>query len=227
MKNGAKKKFLTLDPRTSLLLLIIANVVAFTQRSLWVEITWVVTLLFLITICGCGKSAIKLGVAFVICLILQYLVFPYGPKFIASSFTFIVSYARKIFPCLIVGAMIIQKISVRQLTAALRNWHVPQTLIIPLSVTIRYFPAIKEETAYIRDAMKLRNIRGMEKIECMVVPVMISATTTAEELSAAAVTRGIENPAKKTSLVKMKFRTQDFVCLFIGVLFCAAAIIMR
>ena len=103
---------------------------------------------------------------------------------------------------------------------ALRKWHIPQGLIIPLSVTVRYFPALKEETGYIRDAMKLRNIHGVQKIECLLVPTMISATTTAEELSAAAVTRGIENPAPKTSMIEMKFGVQDFLCLAAGVVFC-------
>lgn len=49
---------------------------------------------------------------------------------------------------------------------ALRKRHIPQGLIIPLPVTIRYFPALKEEVGYIRDAMKLRNIHGVEKLEC-------------------------------------------------------------
>lgn len=82
---------------------------------------------------------------------------------------------------------------VRDLMLALRRWHVPQGLIIPLSVAFRYFPSIREEFAHIRDAMRLRDIRGMERLECIVVPLMISATANAEELSAA-VTRGIENP---------------------------------
>ncbi len=109
---------------------------------------------------------------------------------------------------------------------ALRKWHIPQGLIIPLSVTVRYFPVLKEETGYIRDAMKLRNIHGTQKIECLLVPTMISATTTAEELSAAAVTRGIENPAPKTSMIEMKFGVQDFVCLAIGVAFCVVSIMV-
>ena len=99
-------------------------------------------------------------------------------------------------------------------------------MIIPLSVTVRYFPALKEETGYIRYAMKLRNIHGTQKIECLLVPTMISATTTAEELSAAAVTRGIENPAPKTSMIEMKFGVQDFVCLAIGVAFCVVSIMV-
>ena len=202
MNGEGKKHTLRFDPRTELLLLVLANIVAFTQHSVWVEITWVVFLLLLIVACGCQKSAGKLAIAFGICLALQYYVFPNGPKILASSFTIIVSYARKIFPCLIVGTMVLQK------------------------TPVRYFPALKEETGYIRDAMKLRNIHGTQKIECLLVPTMISATTTAEELSAAAVTRGIENPAPKTSMIEMKFGVQDFVCLAIGVAFCVVSIMV-
>lgn len=226
MNGEGKKHTLRFDPRTELLLLVLANIVAFTQHSVWVEITWVIFLLLLIVACGCQKSAGKLAIAFGICLALQYYVFPNGPKILASSFTIIVSYARKIFPCLIVGTMVLQKTPVRELMVALRKWHIPQRLIIPLSVTVRYFPALKEETGYIRDAMKLRNIHGVQKIECLLVPTMISATTTAEELSAAAVTRGIENPAPKTSMIEMKFGVQDFVCLAIGVAFCVVSIMV-
>lgn len=221
-----QKNTLKFDPRTELLLLLMANVVAFTQHSVWVEITWVVLLLLLIIACGCKKTAGKLAIVFGMCLFLQYYIFPNGPKILASSFTILVSYARKIFPCLIVGTLILQKTPVRELMVALRKCHIPQGLIIPLSVTIRYFPALKEEVGYIKDAMKLRNIHGMQKMECLLVPIMISATTTAEELSAAAVTRGIENPAHKTSMLVMKFGIQDYLCLAFGVMFCMISITM-
>lgn len=223
MNGDSKRDLLQFDPRTELLLLVIANIVAFTQRSVFVEMIWVVLLLLLITACGCGKSAGRLAIAFGICLALQHYVFPNGPKIIASSFTILVSYARKIFPCLIIGTLILQKTSVREFMVALRKWHIPQGLIIPLSVTIRYFPALKEEVGYIRDAMKLRNIHGMQKIEALIVPIMISATSTAEELSAAAITRGIENPAPKTSMLEMKFAWQDFLCLAISIVFCVVS----
>lgn len=109
MSEARKKHTLKLDPRTELLLLVLANIVAFTQHSVWVEITWVVLLLLLIIACGCKKAAGKLAIAFGICLLLQYYIFPNGPKILASSFTILVSYARKIFPCLIVGTLILQK----------------------------------------------------------------------------------------------------------------------
>lgn len=71
MNGDSKKHALKFDPRTELLLLVMANIVAFTQHSVWVEITWVVLLLLLIIACGCAKSAGKLAIAFGICLALQ------------------------------------------------------------------------------------------------------------------------------------------------------------
>lgn len=104
--------------------------------------------------------------------------------------------------------------------------YVPQKLIISISVTLRYFPAIREEAGYIRDAMCLRNIRGMERLEAMAVPLMISASETAEELSAAAVTRGIENPAPKTSIIRLHMGPFDWIYVALSIVFAAAAIIM-
>ena len=165
MNGEGKKHTLRFDPRTELLLLVLANIVAFTQHSVWVEITWVIFLLLLIVACGCQKSAGKLAIAFGICLALQYYVFPNGPKILASSFTIIVSYARKIFPCLIVGTMVLQKNARPGIDGCASEMAYPAGLIIPLSVTVRYFPALKEEIGYIRDAMKLRNIHGTQKID--------------------------------------------------------------
>lgn len=61
MSEARKKHTLKFDPRTELLLLVLANIVAFTQHSVWVEITWVVLLLLLIIACGCKKSRRQVG----------------------------------------------------------------------------------------------------------------------------------------------------------------------
>lgn len=100
----------------------------------------------------------------------------------------------------------------------------PQTVIIPISVTLRYFPAIREESGYIRDAMKLKNLHGGEKVEAFVVPLMMSAVNTAEELAAAAVTRGIENPVKKTSTVQLHIGVMDCICILVAAGFLVAAL---
>lgn len=222
-----KSKGILLDPRTELLLLLFANVVAFVHHSNTVEIAWILTLCLILAVCGCPGSALKWVIAYGVLLCLQHYVLPHAPKIIATMFALSFTYARKIFPCMITGTLILKKTSVRCLLLAFRKWHVPQGLIIPLAVTIRYFPAMKEELGYIRDAMKFRQVRGAQKLECMVVPLMISATATAEELSAAAITRGIENPAPKTSMKKLSFSVADIICLAVGIGFIAAAFLVR
>lgn len=220
MAAPAKRMGIKLDPRAEIILLVLTNIIAFSQHNIHIEIAWVVILLLMSIVCGCTGTAAKLGSIFAICLMLQYVVLPRGPKWLAGTLSVLVSYSRKFFPCLIVGSLMVQKTSLRQMMTALRKWHVPEGLIIALSVTVRYFPAIKEEVIYIKDAMKLRGVQGMQKVEGLLIPIMISATNTADELSAAAVTRGIENPKIKTTIIEMKWKVQDSLCLLISVLFC-------
>lgn len=220
-----KERFL--DPRTGLLLLLLANIVAFVQESVWLEAGWIVFLCVVMVICGCGGAAVKWMLAFIFLYGLQAWLLPVSPKMVATSFSIFANYSRRMFPCLMVGMLMIKRTPLRHLIVGLRKLHVPQKLIVSISVTLRYFPAIREEIEHIRDAMKLRNIRGLKKVECMVVPLMISATGTAEELSAAAVTRGIENPAPKTSVVELRFQPLDRFCQLTAVVFAAAAFMIK
>ena len=106
------------------------------------------------------------------------------------------------------------------------KFHLPQQLIITISVTIRYFPAIAEEIKHIRNAMRLRTIPLSSRVECFVVPLMMAASTTVGELSAAAVTRGIENPSKKTSIIQLRFRAIDYLILTGELFFVFAAFVI-
>ncbi len=217
---------LSIDSRTGLFLLIMANIVAFTQNSLKVELGWMSTLFVLMLLCGCVGAGIRCFLVFWMVLAVQWYVLPVSPKIIATSFSIFINYARRMFPCLMVGCLMVKTISLRKFIVGLRKLHVPQNLIIPISVTLRYFPAIKEEAGYIRDAMRLRNVRGIEKLEALVVPLMISASETAEELSAAAVTRGIENPAPKTSVIRLHMGFLDWISIGLSIVFMAAAFII-
>ncbi len=221
------RRNLKMDPRTGLILLVMSNIIAFTQQSFWLTTGWIVLLCMLTALCGCGRDAIKWLFVLNSLLFLQYYILPTSPKLIATSFFIFVNYMRRMLPCIIVGMLMVKKTPLRNLIVGLRKLHFPQKVIVAVSVTLRYFPAIREETGYIRDAMKLRNIHGFQKVEFMVVPLMISATSTAEELSAAAVTRGIENPAPKTSIVELRMDTADWLCVTAGLIFTVAAFLLR
>ena len=160
-------------------------------------------------------------------LCLQYWILPAAPGWAATSFSIFANYARRMMPCLMIGFLMLRRTPMPYLVAGMRKIHFPQRLIVAVSVTLRYFPAIREETGYIRDAMRLRGIRGLAKLEGIMVPLMVSATGTAEELSAAAVTRGIEDPAPKTSLVELRASPVDGAALLVGVGLTAALLAVK
>ena len=222
---GESSKMPAIDPRTGLILLVLANIIAFTQESLAVEFGWIAMLGLLTMLCGRTCAGIKWVTAFLVLYMVQWYILPVSPEIIATSFSIFLNYARRMFPCLMVGSLMVKTISLRRFIVGLRKLCVPQKLIIPISVTLRYFPAIKEETGYIRDAMRLRDVRGLHKIEALVVPLMISAMETAEELSAAAVTRGIENPAEKTSVIRLRMRVLDWMAMAVAAGFAIAVFV--
>lgn len=83
------------------------------------------------------------------------------------------------------------------------------------STTLRYFPALKEEFVHINAAMKLQNISWASRLECTVVPLIVSAVNTSDEIAAAAVARGIENPGKKTSEITLHMGISDWLIMIL------------
>lgn len=221
-------KYMNLDPRTKLILLFIVNIIIFTSSSLYIEVFLTTQIALLLSLCGCLKSAVKWTLFYGILVSIQFFILPILPTILAMTFSILAVYARKLLPCLMLGALLLQTTSVRLIMVALGKWHFPKKILIPLAVTIRYFPALKEEYAHIKDAMKLREIKGfVKKIECIYVPILISAVYTAEELSAAAITRGIDNPATKTCVIDIRFHLQDYICFGIAIFFMITALIIR
>ena len=219
-----KREFLKLDPRTGLLLLILANIIMFLQDESVIQVSWVCCITVLYLLCGRVSGGFKWFFVYLALCAFQWVVLPVAPKIVVACFSIFVNYARRMYPCMMVGWLLIKAVSLREFIVALRVLHVPQTVIIPIFVTLRYFPAIREESGYIRDAMKLKNLHGAEKVEAFVVPLMMSAVNTAEELAAAAVTRGIENPVKKTSTVTLHIGVLDCICVVVAAGYLAAAL---
>ena len=215
------------DPRVGLALLVFANLAAFSEQPFWMEMIWIGFLLFLMLLHRCFAMAGKSLLIFGGILCLQYWILPAAPGWAATSFSIFANYARRMMPCLMIGFLMLRRTPMPYLVAGMRKIHFPQRLIVAVSVTLRYFPAIREEMGYIRDAMKLRDVRGLARLEGTVIPLMVSATETAEELSAAAVTRGIEDPAPKTSAVFLRLSPVDLAGMAAGLVLLALSFVVQ
>lgn len=123
-----------------------------------------------------------------------------------------------------------------KLMATLSKIHVPKALIVTLAIPLRYFPAIAQERRNIRDAMRIRHIQAVKLspiatffrcVDCYLTPLLISATKTVDELSAAAVTRGIDNPSATYSRAYLPMAVWDYLLLLVVILFLVMVICAR
>ena len=145
---------LDLDPRTIMGVLLAASVVAFMSKSLTVELGLVLGVALLQALTGHVRMALAFAGGYAVLWAVLNLVFPHVGGVAATMFTISFTFSRKIFLCLMVGSLLVAECSVHRLTAALERLRVPQVVLIPLTVTMRYFPALKDEMAHIRAAMR-------------------------------------------------------------------------
>ncbi|NFA42931.1 UNVERIFIED_ORG: cobalt transporter [Clostridium botulinum] len=217
MIDHSKKGVFVLDPRTKMILLIAINIFIFTNSDVKMEVIIILGISLLLVVSNLPKVAIKGIIIYVGLVAAMYLIVPYAPKMLLSAANILFVFIRKILPCGMLGSLLIKTTPIRLIMLSLQRWKIPQNVTIPLAITIRYFPALKEESQAIHDAMKLRNVKGvLKKFEYIYVPLLVSASHTADELSQAIVTRGIENPKPKTCAVEMKFKIQDYILLTIS-----------
>lgn len=211
-------KRLKLDPRTSIILLLLVNIFFFKSRSLASELILMSYLLIILTVCGNFKPGLKVYLTFITFLIINYLVFPYSPKWIVTTFIVPVSYARKIFPCIMAGTLLYKTVTVREIAGVFRKFKFSENFILAFMITYRYFPTLRQDIHCVRESMKIRGISMIKNMDIFVVPIINSAIDMSEELSKAAVTRGVENPGRKTTIIDFKFTVYDVLVILFVVL---------
>ncbi len=119
------------------------------------------------------------------------------------------------------GEYVIATTSVSEFIAAMEKIHMPQAIIVPMSVMLRMFPTIATEWKSICRAMNMREIHigavGIGKIlEYQLIPMISSSVRIGEELSAAALIRGLGSPIKQTNICQIGFRAQDWLLLLVS-----------
>ena len=129
----------------------------------------------------------------------------------------------KMLPTLIFASSL-AKVPTGRLLSSLQKINVPKSILLTLAVALRFFPVLRSESKLIQEnahirGISLRQLKNWRKplllFEYAIVPLLMRTIRLADDLSAAASTRGIDAPYKKTSHHHIAFRTYDSVaCLF-------------
>lgn len=225
-----KHRGLYLDPRTKVLvMLVLATLIFFVHKNLILNSILVFIPIFLLISDKRYRPAFIYGGLFVIAIFVKI----YGGKFefpylISMILGLIVELIFRFFPVFMFGYYIIKSTKPNEFISAMNLWHVPEAFIIPVSVVFRFVPTLAEENKSISNAMRMREIRfGTKKflknpsmiLEYRLVPLMMSVAKIGEELSAAALSRGLGGLKKRTCMVELRFGIWDAgMASLIGVL---------
>jgi energy-coupling factor transport system permease protein len=169
-------------------------------------------------------SAFRFLILYIIALLLTFRFLSEQSK--GFLMAFLVGYCSIIvqfMPAMITAWYVVRTTKIGEFVSAMQKMHVPDGITISLAVVMRFFPTIKEEYASIRDAMKMRGImlgggNAVRMIEYRMIPLLFSCVNIGDELSAAAITRGLGGKVKRTSVETLKMGPADYllVALFIA-----------
>lgn len=210
-----------LDPRSKLFLLLLTNLMLFFHAGTLIE--GICTFLFLIPffLSDKVKTGIRFAAFYFVLLAIDILVVPSAGNNVFLNFIALFSSGiRMMLPCIITGAYVFTTTSMSEFIAALRLLHIPENMIITCSVVVRFFPSVKEDYAHIRDAMALRGIaedrtyfikHPSESLEYILTPLLMNASSVAQDLSIAALTKGIGIRKTHTSMCTLKLKASDII----------------
>mgnify|MGYP001008885551 CR=1 FL=1 len=214
---GIVKGIIKLNPLTEIIFLVSVSVVSFTNDNLTIDIIILLIVAITASLLGLVKTSTKALLLFALLQGIKHIL-PSLPDIISANFGLLVIHAPKLIPIFLVGQILVKTNPIRSIMYALKRLHLPDSLIIPLAISIRYFPTLREEYNLISDAVKIRGVTGLKKIELGLVPLIVTASNTADELAQAITVRGIENPARKIFVDNVSFGLWDGVIVALCIL---------
>lgn len=123
----------------------------------------------------------------------------------------------RFLPGAIMGYYIVQSTTVSEFISAMKRMRISDKIVIPFAVMFRFIPTIIDENHSIGMAMKMRGIglggkrsNLIELIEYRMVPVIMATVRVGNELSAAALTKGLDTDQKRTSICNIGFHMADY-----------------
>jgi len=213
---------LHLDPRSKLLILVLFSVVVMIDVVDGPAYIVRVIMTFIPVALVCLEGKVHIGARFTVLFILASILQAYAQQHIGGIpgmlILFVCYMITQFAPTMITVWYCISTTKISEFMAAMNRMHAPQGLAISIAVMMRFFPTLVEEYRSIRDAMRMRGIqfgggKATKMITYRLIPLLFSSISIGDELSAAAVTRGLGAPVKRTNVSEIGFHYRDIIIL--------------
>jgi energy-coupling factor transport system permease protein len=132
-----------------------------------------------------------------------------------------VNLLARFWPVVLLGCYVLSTTTVAEFLAALRRWRLPAALTIPFAVVMRFLPVLVQESRGIGEALRSRGLRlGGGRpgawLEYRLVPLTMRAVGIGDELTAAALTRGLDRDCERSHLARVGFGLLGWVVVATG-----------
>ncbi|MGP3964020.1 energy-coupling factor transporter transmembrane component T [Nonomuraea sp. 3N208] len=132
-----------------------------------------------------------------------------------------------------IGLHLVRSTPPTEFTAALRAARIPRAITVSAAVMLRFVPTIIAEARAVRDAMRLRGIGGWSgmlrhpvlSIERFTVPLIASSLRVAEDLSAAALLRGLGSTTRPTAMRPPRLGVADLAAVLVAAALATATVL--
>lgn len=226
LQTNVADRGLVLDPRTKMLMLL--NMAIFVLGSAGGERVQALTPLFLAmpAVLLLTAKKWKTAIIFTVLFVSSYIVYTIcGPLTKGGLHYFLLGCSGvllRFLPSLMLGGYLVSTTTISEFTSAMLRMKISDKIIIPLSVMFRFFPTVFDEAASINAAMRMRGIyfggRNAGRIlEYRIIPLMTCCVKIGEELSAAALTRGLGGEVRRTNVCNIGFKLPDIVFILINI----------
>ena len=212
-----------LDPRTKLFMVFIVSLIV--MMSATTPLLWAVRLsitlipIILLILEKKYSSALRFLLAYSAALVLMfYFLSEQSEGLIASLLIGYCGIVVQFMPALITAWYVVRTTKIGEFMSCMQKMHVPDGIAVSLAVVMRFFPTIKEEYSSINDAMRMRGVmlgggNVLRMFEFRMIPLLFSCVNIGEELSAAAITRGLGGETKRSSIIELKLGLADYLLM--------------
>lgn len=158
MNRQTSHKWLWIDPRSKMLILLICVVAATTAPNLTYEMGLVLVIAVFALLSGKIRLAIIGTIGYVFFYAISMLAVARASEAVQTTLLAFLGMVHKIYPCGFMGGIIISTTKISEFLSAMNKLHAPKNLTIPLAIMLRYIPTIREDWHFIKDAMRLRDV---------------------------------------------------------------------
>ena len=143
------------DSRIKLLLILLTSALAFALGGgLTGLLLFGVVCLFAL-LSGLWKTSIKFAIVYIVLLVLAQVL----PIHLSSVITF---FLLRILTIALALNILFQTTEISELIAALQASHIPQAIVIPVAIILRFLPSLKQDVLYIKQGMKTSGVVFLE-----------------------------------------------------------------